>query len=387
MNLLLESAVENEDSNIVAGGTLQATGAVREYAEKQQELTVTFGTTQGSYTERRNWLHKGKIRKYRGVVFMTPEIVKSNPSPIGIQTYAGGSAASVGYADITNAQRQHIQNALSPFGLSHTDTSNHSTSTQIEPLFVSSLYHIHPESTAKYLIETDPAFTNKRKFLSSDYMYRQMKWDQDKIPKRIGDGFYEQQLLADQILKQTGKRHLDGSLSLNTTLRATFRFLPSTRTLPPSVCTAEEMIGVWMFTTRTVMVYVRRLPRNKKTSQCPSPVPSGQLNDALPSVTDAGLRFSGVPRLSPCRHDSRIAIPRVLEHIVDTVLYFENERQHIYRILRAYKNRFGPTSEIGIFEMNASGLAEVSNPSMIFLGERSLNAPGNVVDRDRKSVV
>ena len=72
MNLLLESAVENEDSNIVAGGTLQATGAVREYAEKQQELTVTFGTTQGSYTERRNWLHKGKIRKYRGVVFMTP---------------------------------------------------------------------------------------------------------------------------------------------------------------------------------------------------------------------------------------------------------------------------------------------------------------------------
>lgn len=74
-----------------------------------------------------------------------------------------------------------------------------------------------------------------------------------------------------------------------------------------------------------------------------------------------------------------LAGPRVLEHIVDTVLYFENERQHIYRILRAYKNRFGPTSEIGIFEMNASGLAEVSNPSMIFLGERSLNAPGNVV--------
>jgi DNA repair protein RadA/Sms len=74
-----------------------------------------------------------------------------------------------------------------------------------------------------------------------------------------------------------------------------------------------------------------------------------------------------------------LAGTRVLEHIVDTVLYFENESQQIYRILRAYKNRFGPTNEIGIFEMNASGLAEVSNPSLIFLGERTANAAGNIV--------
>jgi DNA repair protein RadA/Sms len=77
--------------------------------------------------------------------------------------------------------------------------------------------------------------------------------------------------------------------------------------------------------------------------------------------------------------DGDLAGPRVLEHIVDTVLYFENERQHVYRILRAYKNRFGPTSEIGIFEMNSSGLAEVSNPSLIFLGERAVSSPGNIV--------
>jgi DNA repair protein RadA/Sms len=77
--------------------------------------------------------------------------------------------------------------------------------------------------------------------------------------------------------------------------------------------------------------------------------------------------------------DGDLAGPRVLEHIVDTVLYFENERQHTYRILRAYKNRFGPTSEIGIFEMNSSGLKEVSNPSLIFLGERTTNVAGNVV--------
>jgi DNA repair protein RadA/Sms len=77
--------------------------------------------------------------------------------------------------------------------------------------------------------------------------------------------------------------------------------------------------------------------------------------------------------------DGDLAGPRVLEHIVDTVLYFENERQHIYRILRAYKNRFGTTSEIGIFEMTSSGLKEVENPSLIFLGERALNSAGNII--------
>jgi len=74
-----------------------------------------------------------------------------------------------------------------------------------------------------------------------------------------------------------------------------------------------------------------------------------------------------------------LAGPRVLEHIVDAVLYFENERGHKYRILRACKNRFGPISEIGIFEMNSDGLSEVSNPSLVFLGERALNAAGNAV--------
>ena len=219
-NILLNSAVENEDSNIVAGGTLHATGAVKEDAKKQQELAVTFGTTQGSYTERRNWLHKGKVRKYHDIVFMTPEITKSNPSPIGVQTYEGGHAASVETADIQDAQRKRVQNALSPFGLSHTNASKSNDGTAMESLFVSSLYHVHPESTAKYLVETDPAFTNKRKFLSSDYMYRQMQWDQDKIPKRIGDGFYEQQLLADQVLRQTGKRHLEGYTDDETAFKA-----------------------------------------------------------------------------------------------------------------------------------------------------------------------
>jgi len=77
--------------------------------------------------------------------------------------------------------------------------------------------------------------------------------------------------------------------------------------------------------------------------------------------------------------DGAIAGPRVLEHMVDTVLYFEGERGHSFRILRAVKNRFGSTNEIGVFEMQEAGLCEVSNPSKIFLSERPLGASGSVV--------
>ena len=77
--------------------------------------------------------------------------------------------------------------------------------------------------------------------------------------------------------------------------------------------------------------------------------------------------------------DGSIAGPRVLEHMVDTVLYFEGERGHAFRILRAVKNRFGSTNEIGVFEMKDSGLDEVKDPSQLFLAERPLNVPGSVV--------
>ena len=77
--------------------------------------------------------------------------------------------------------------------------------------------------------------------------------------------------------------------------------------------------------------------------------------------------------------DGAIAGPRLLEHMVDTVLYFEGDRNHAFRILRAVKNRFGSTNEIGVFEMNESGLNEVANPSAVFLSERPENVPGSVV--------
>ncbi len=77
--------------------------------------------------------------------------------------------------------------------------------------------------------------------------------------------------------------------------------------------------------------------------------------------------------------EGAVAGPRVLEHIVDAVLYLEGERFHAFRILRAAKNRFGSTDEVGVFEMADSGLREVSNPSQVFLEERTHGVPGSVV--------
>jgi DNA repair protein RadA/Sms len=77
--------------------------------------------------------------------------------------------------------------------------------------------------------------------------------------------------------------------------------------------------------------------------------------------------------------DGSLAGPKALEHVVDTVLYFEGERHHSHRVVRAVKNRFGAVSELGVFEMTSAGLRPVSNPSKLFLAERPLNAPGSAV--------
>jgi DNA repair protein RadA/Sms len=77
--------------------------------------------------------------------------------------------------------------------------------------------------------------------------------------------------------------------------------------------------------------------------------------------------------------DGSLAGPKALEHVVDTVLYFEGERHHSHRVVRAAKNRFGATSELGVFEMTSAGLRAVPNPSKLFLAERPSNASGSAV--------
>ncbi|MFN4100477.1 MAG: DNA repair protein RadA [Pararhodobacter sp.] len=96
-------------------------------------------------------------------------------------------------------------------------------------------------------------------------------------------------------------------------------------------------------------------------------------------VTLAKRRGISVILVGHVTKDGQIAGPRVIEHMVDCVLYFEGERGHQFRILRAVKNRFGPADEIGVFEMTGSGLSEVANPSALFLSERGQPIAGSAV--------
>jgi DNA repair protein RadA/Sms len=113
----------------------------------------------------------------------------------------------------------------------------------------------------------------------------------------------------------------------------------------------------------------------------------GSAPGSVSQVREATVRLmltakrSGVPILlvGHVTKDGAIAGPKLLEHMVDTVLYFEGDRNQIFRVLRAVKNRFGSTNEIGVFEMKERGLAEVANPSAVFLSERPASAPGSVV--------
>ena len=108
---------------------------------------------------------------------------------------------------------------------------------------------------------------------------------------------------------------------------------------------------------------------------------------SVSQVRESALRLmhmakkTGIPTflVGHVTKEGAIAGPRLLEHMVDTVLYFEGDRNHVFRILRAVKNRFGSTNEIGVFEMKEKGLDEVVNPSAVFLSERSLNSAGSVV--------
>jgi DNA repair protein RadA/Sms len=106
----------------------------------------------------------------------------------------------------------------------------------------------------------------------------------------------------------------------------------------------------------------------------------GQIRESAAKLMFYAKR-SGTPvfLIGHVTKEGAIAGPRVLEHLVDTVLYFEGDRGHPFRILRTVKNRFGSTNEIGVFEMTDAGLKEISNPSELFLSERPLHASGSTV--------
>lgn len=106
----------------------------------------------------------------------------------------------------------------------------------------------------------------------------------------------------------------------------------------------------------------------------------GQVRACTQLLTEVAKRV-GIPLVlvGHVTKEGAVAGPKVLEHIVDTVLYLEGDSQHLYRVLKTTKNRFGPVSEVGVFEMNELGMSEITNPSELFLDQRDATAPGSCV--------
>ena len=199
----------NENSQMVVGGTLATTGAINQVAKENQEVTNTFGTTEVTHRYKRKFPHKSWRRGYKGQVFMTPQVSKENPVSLGVAKNDDKNGKAKG--EVGANHRKEVQDFLNPFAQdSSNDTSKPNAGTNVLALPTESLYRIHPESTTNYVVETDPQFTNKKAFLSSDYMYREMKTKPENIEKRLGDGLYEQTLVRQQIVSGTGYRFLDG---------------------------------------------------------------------------------------------------------------------------------------------------------------------------------
>lgn len=214
-DMTLTGNVTNEDSRITAGNTLTAnSGTLDNIAEKNQVQKITFGTTQESYTKRKHRPHKAWRRHYRDQIFMTPQKELDNPTSLDVGSYEGNTGKNPNKEDITQTMRDNVQQHLNPFATGKEtnpgSTAGKETGGTLSFIPDSSLYKLHPEEKAKYFIETDPAFTNKKTFLSSDYMYNQLLWDNDKVNKRLGDGFYEQELIRNQVTQLTGMRYLNG---------------------------------------------------------------------------------------------------------------------------------------------------------------------------------
>ncbi len=139
-----------------------------------------------------------------------------------------------------------------------------------------------------------------------------------------------------------------------------------------------------------IMTHIQKLQARIVIIDSIQTVSSSELDSSAGSVTQVRECAARLTRLAKANSvaifvvghvtkEGSIAGPRVLEHTVDTVLYLEGDRHHAYRLLRGVKNRFGATSEVGVFEMRGTGLVEVTNPSEAFLAERMATAPGSAI--------
>lgn len=206
-NIVINGASSNVNSKIASAGQVIFNGAHETVSDKTSDKVFKTGTTQVSEAKRVHKAHgyRYKWRRYWDPeVFMTPSIEEQNIQPIGtIQEHAEDT--------IAEANKRKVNDSLDPFGTGNQGKSSIGNVT-IEGLKLptQAIYNIHPDITANALIETDSAFTNRKKFVSSEYMLNALANDPDRRMKRLGDGFYEQGLINSQILSATGKPYLEG---------------------------------------------------------------------------------------------------------------------------------------------------------------------------------
>ena len=250
--------LHNDNSKVISGGTVQTKGRIENISDSMSDKTFITGTTQESYTKDVPKSHhlggKKKRRRWKQEVYMTPTITEANIKPIGaIQEHAEDT--------LSKATIAKVNDSLDPYGLGGGKGKESHTIDGLS-LPTEALYQIHPDITANALIETDSAFTNRKNFLSSQYMIDALANDPERRLKRLGDGFYEQQLINEQIVSATGKQYLEGytdnEAEYKALLEAGIAFGKAFKLAPGIALSKEQMEAittdmVWL-ETKTVVV-------------------------------------------------------------------------------------------------------------------------------------
>ena len=249
--------LHNDNSKVISGGTIQTKGRIENISDSMSDKSFITGTTQESKTIRKRKSH-GVRHKRRRVwdqeVYMTPTITETNVKPIGtVQEHTEDT--------LSKATIAKVNDSLDPYGLGGGKGKESHTIDGLS-LPTEALYQIHPDITANALIETDSAFTNRKNFLSSQYMIDVLANDPERRLKRLGDGFYEQQLINEQIVSATGKQYLEGytdnEAEYKALLEAGIAFGKDFKLAPGIALSKEQMEAittdmVWL-ETKTVVV-------------------------------------------------------------------------------------------------------------------------------------
>ena len=257
VDIVTTGILHNDNSKVLSGGIIQSQGAIQNISDVISDKTFVTGTTQESYTESVHKSHhigRKRRRRWDPEVFMTPSITEENVKPIG--TLKEHAEDKVSKATIAK-----VNDSLDPYGLGGGKGKASQTINGLS-LPTEALYQIHPDITANALIETDPAFTNRKNFLSSQFMIDALANNPERRFKRLGDGFYEQQLINEQIVSATGKQYLEGytdnEAEYKALLEAGVAFGKAFK-LTPGITLSKEQIDaittdmVWL-ETKTVIV-------------------------------------------------------------------------------------------------------------------------------------